>query len=200
MLMCVLKNSSAGSSRRELNTCQLFFIDSGPSTVPQSNLIARLESDADEGQGTTGVVAAWVDSDDERITVSLASDSRLRKLRNAESEDLVNGREYTTRLRRHFERLYPVPDWANPSAEVKQCHKKRRRSSIASDSSGEDPSADDMSIDFEDLSAQPLAKLIQNTNPLVKRPSPGRKKLRSEVIDIQRTKDVGLAQPVRTLL
>jgi U3 small nucleolar RNA-associated protein 18 len=42
----------------------------------------------------------WEDSDDERILVSLASNPRLRKLRLMESEDLVNGKEYTERLRR----------------------------------------------------------------------------------------------------
>ena len=44
--------------------------------------------------------AAWEDSDDERLTVSLAGDARLRKLRVSAAEDLVDGREYTKRLRR----------------------------------------------------------------------------------------------------
>lgn len=157
-----------------------------------------LDDNDDQAGGTSG--PTWVDSDDERMVISLASHSRLRKLRITESEDLINGREYTKRLRRQFERLYPVPDWANPSSMVKS--KKRRRSS-ASDDSGRHDSADDMSIDSDDLSVQPLAKLLQNATDLIKTTSgssSGRKKLRPEVIDIQRIKDVGLAQPVSTHL
>lgn len=141
--------------------------------------------------------AAWVDSDDDRILVSLASNPRLRKLRNTESEDLVNGREYTKRLRRQFERLCPVPGWAIPSTAVKPSHKRPRQLTNTSEGSSDDASADEMSIDSEDLSVQPLAKLLQNTTDLVKTSS-GRGRLRPEVIDMQRTKDVGLAQPVRS--
>lgn len=164
--------------------------------MPQSSL-ERVDSPDTDDVGGRGA-AAWVDSDDDRIVVSLASNPRLRKLRNIESEDLVNGREYTKRLRRQFERLCPVPAWANPSAAVKPSHKRQRRLTNASRSSSDDPSADEMSIDSEDLSVQPLAKLLQNTIDLVKPSSSGRGKLRSEALDIQRTKDVGLAQPVRS--
>lgn len=140
-----------------------------------------------------------MDSDDERIVVSLASNSRLRKLRIAESEDLISGREYTKRLRRQFERLYPVPDWANPAA-TRQDSKKRRRK-LNQNYSSDDASADDMSIDSDDLSVQPLATLLQNTTGFLKVPSSSsaRRKLRPEVIEIQRTKDVGLPQPVSSL-
>lgn len=145
--------------------------------------------------------AAWVDSDDERIVVSLASNPRLRKLRIAESEDLISGKEYTKRLRRQFERLCPVPDWANSLVVAKSASKKRRRPSHG-DNCAEDASADDMSVDSDDLSVQPLAALLQNTTELLRKPSSysARRKLRPEVINVQRTKDVGLAQPVSSLL
>ncbi|KAG4304204.1 hypothetical protein PORY_002385 [Pneumocystis oryctolagi] len=55
---------------------------------------------------------AWEDSDDERLTISLVSVGRLRKLRKSETDDVVNGREYCMRLREQFERINPVPDWA----------------------------------------------------------------------------------------
>lgn len=186
---------SAGSSKHELNFYQLFFLDTKPSAVPQSSLDQVDSPDVDEVGGRGA--AAWVDSDDDRIMVSLASNPRLRKLRNTESEDIVNGREYTKRLRRQFERLHAVPGWAIPSAAVKPSHKRRRRLTNTSKSSSADPSEDEMSIDSEDLSVQPLAKLLQDTTDLVKTSS-GRGKLRPEAIDIQRTKDVGLAQPVRS--
>ena len=131
--------------------------------------------------------------------VSLASNPRLRKLRFTESEDLVNGSEYTRRLRQQFERLYPVPEWANPSARRKSTQKARRRSSDSSGSIGEDGSASDTSLESDDLSTQPLTKLMRNTTSLLRTTLPtstGAKKLRPEILDIQRTNDVGITQPV----
>lgn len=156
----------------------------------------------DEGNiSSGGNPPAWVDSDDERMVISLASNPRLRKLRVSESEDLVNGKEYTKRLRRQFERLNPIPDWANPSGTNRP--RKRRRTSRDADSSDESSSGDEMAVDDDDLSVQPLAKLLQNADSLTQTTSAnpsGRKRLRPEVIDIQRTKDVGGIQPVSVSL
>ena len=136
------------------------------------------------------------------MVVSLASNPRLRKLRTTESEDLVNGKEYAKRLRRQFERLYPVPEWANPTA-TKNRHSKRkkRRMSDPVDSSHQG-SDDAMSLDHDDLSAQPLARLLQNASSLVQStPAPGtRRRLRPDVLDVQRLKDVGSAQPVNHIV
>ena len=167
-----------------------------PDLLPQSKSKQKTTLSDD------GNAAAWVDSDDERIVVSLASNPRLRKLRFTQSEDLVNGREYSKRLRCQFERLYPVPDWTNPSSAKRVATKKRRKASSASESSEANASADDMSVGSDDLSTRPLAKLLQSTHSLTQLTSTGseiRKKLRAEVIDIHRTKDVGTAQPVRLL-
>ena len=167
------------------------------------DLLPTATSEGDGAQSDGGDPPAWVDSDDERIVVSLASNPRLRKLRVSETEDLVNGKEYTKRLRRQFERLYPVPEWANPSAAKTRAHRKRRKTSNSSDSSDVNNSTDEMSLDSDDLSSQPLAKLLQNATSLTQ-PTPtastSRKKLRPEVIDIHRIKDVGTAQPVITSL
>lgn len=141
---------------------------------------------------------AWTDSDDERIVVSLASNPRLRKLRFTEAEDLVDGREYTKRLRQQFQRLYPVPEWADPLSR-KKVRKRRRRLLDNSVSSESDGPASDMSFEPEELSAQPLTKLMRNTMSIIDTTTSARstrQKLRPEVIDIQRTKDVGDAQPV----
>ena len=195
-------DESTYSYRIKLTFSQLFFIDSRPSVVDVPDLFLAHNSDENKAQSDHGDLPAWIDSDDERIVVSLASNPRLRKLRIAETEDLVNGNEYTKRLRRQFERLYPVPEWANPSAAKKQAPRKRRKTSNSSDSSDINVSGDEMSIDSDELSTQPLAKLLQNTTSLTQ-PTPtasaSRKKLRSEVIDIHRTKDVGTAQPVSSL-
>ncbi len=56
-----------------------------------------------------------------------------------------------------------------------------------------------MDIDYDELSAKPLADILRSTDDLT-RPSSGGKgkrgKIRPEVLDIQRTKDVGITQPV----
>lgn len=44
----------------------------------------------------------WVDSDDERLTISLASYNQRRKLRDTEVDDVVSGTEYSRRLRRQY--------------------------------------------------------------------------------------------------
>ena len=115
-----------------------------------------------------------------------------------ESEDLISGVEYSKRLREQFERLYPVPEWVNPPLQQRSVKNGRRRSQ-SSLSMDEDGATSDVSTDSDDLSTQPLAKLLKTT-AFLQEPSltqsRGRRKLRAEVIDIQRTKDVGDAQPV----
>ena len=142
---------------------------------------------------------AWIDSDDDRISVSLASNTRLRKLRNTETEDVINGREYIKRLRRQYERLHPTPEWARHPAGKTSERKRRRRSSVGSQGdSFSDASGSDMSLD-DDLSAsstQSLAELLRTAGSLIQaelfstdQPRK-RRKLRPEVIDIQKTKSV----------
>ncbi|KAL9110905.1 MAG: hypothetical protein Q9187_007993, partial [Circinaria calcarea] len=172
----------------------LFFLDSGPSTNLTKDLILAPPFE-EEYETEQGDPPAWVDSDDERISVSLASNPRLRKLRRNEGEDIVSGREYTKRLREQFERLYPVPEWANPSASKSTSRRKRRRASQTNTDSENDSSANESSIDSDSLSAQPLAKLLQNASSFTSTSSSGKHKLRPETIDMQRSKDVGATQP-----
>jgi len=111
---------------------------------------------------------------------------------------LINGKEYTKRLRRQFERLYPIPEWIYTSAATKRPHKKRRRASNSSGSSEALASGDDSPVDSGELSAQPLARLLQNAGLTQSVPvdPKHKRKLRPEIIDVQRIKDVGTAQPV----
>lgn len=110
-----------------------------------------------------------------------------------EGEDVVSGREYTKRLRKQFERLHTVPEWAQASTRPA---KRRRRSSAASGSSN---SSDDegMDVDDRDLSTLPLARLLQDARSLARTSAVTTKKskLRPEVIDIQRTRDIPGVQP-----
>ncbi|OBS26547.1 hypothetical protein FPOA_00490 [Fusarium poae] len=123
---------------------------------------------------------AWEDSDDDRLAVSLAGATRLRKLRKTEAEDLVSGTEYSQRLRQQYLRLNPLPAWARESNGRPT---KRRRSSAASNSS------DDSDSDSE-VSAQPLEKFLRDVNSLAGVGSTQKKRLRPEVIDIQRTREI----------
>lgn len=132
--------------------------------------------------------------------VSLASDTRLRKLRLTEGEDLINGKEYIKRLQQQFERLYPRPDWADASTTQKP--RKKRRGTSAPESSEDGEDSDAMSVDLEDISLQPLSKLLQSAAPLTKafNTDSAYRKLRPDTIDVQRTKDIGGVQPVRLSL
>ncbi|KAF5864409.1 hypothetical protein ETB97_007748 [Aspergillus alliaceus] len=164
----------------------LFFLDSGAGPV-STDLAESLEppSEAAEDDGAE-ITAVWHDSDDDLLTVSLASQQRLRKLRVAESEDVVSGKEYVKRLRRHFQQLHPTPKWAIPEQQKGHGDTDSER-------------ADDMDTDDEEqTSVQPLGKLLQGAADLTKLEdtrSGGKRRLRQEVIDIQRLKDVGRDQP-----
>ncbi|KAJ6113767.1 hypothetical protein N7523_007084 [Penicillium sp. IBT 18751x] len=168
----------------------LFFLDSGDAPAP--NEITAMETPSDE-DSEGDIPAVWHDSDDERIAVSLAGKARLRKLRVTESEDVINGTEYVRRLRRQYQRLHPTPEWANPELAAK------RRKINADDSDVDSDQEMESDEEEEQLSMQPLAKLLQNSTNLTRiednARSGGKRKLRQEVLDIQRLKDVGKAQP-----
>lgn len=71
------------------------------------------ESDMSTDSDSSTTPDAWSDSDDDRITISVASHKRLRKLRVNEEEDLMRGKQYCKRLRAQFERIFPRPEWAD---------------------------------------------------------------------------------------
>ena len=85
---------------------------------------------------------AWTDPDDVNIRVSLANNKRLRKLRDAVSEDVVKGPQYESKLRREFEKINPVPEWAAKARSKIRVKSKRRRVS-ASGSEDEGSEEDD---------------------------------------------------------
>jgi U3 small nucleolar RNA-associated protein 18 len=173
---------------------QLFFLDSGPSPALAKALIPSSTPDHEDVH-TGRDRPAWEDSDDERIMVSLASATRLRKLRRTEEEDVINGKEYIRRLRQQFEKLNPVPDWVDDAAHS-QPRRKRRRTTNGAESSSEEESDDEMEVD-NDSYAQPLARLLRDASSLVKsNPAISRKrKLQPEVLDIQRMRDIANGGP-----
>jgi U3 small nucleolar RNA-associated protein 18 len=171
----------------------LFFFDSGPVAAPAGSVaVAQVEESDDDDE------PAWEDSDDERLVVSLASLPQLRKLRETAEDDMVNGKEYARRLRKQYERLYPAPDWAVHATGA--ANKKRRRT-MDDDESG-DESASDMDVDEDDLSTQPLARLLKDADIFSRTSTRGptkKRKLQAGTIDIQRLKDVSKAGPVSIL-
>jgi U3 small nucleolar RNA-associated protein 18 len=185
-------SDESGAEEADLDTVadqDLFFFDAGPVPAPAGSVAAKAaESDEEDGK------PAWEDSDDERLVVSLASVPKLRKLRETADDDMVNGKEYARRLRKQYQRLYPTPDWAVHATG--KANKKRRRT-MDDDESGEE-SASDMDVDEEDLSTQPLARLLKDADILSRtsRIVAKRRKLQAGTIDIQRLKDVAKAGPV----
>jgi U3 small nucleolar RNA-associated protein 18 len=179
-----------------LDDAALFFTDMGD----RDGAVATV-GDGDAGSDDETLQsrhpAAWEDSDDERTMVSLQAVPRLRKLRKTEAEDVVSGKDYTRRLRKQFELLNPAPEWARSA--MQQPARKKRRLSAEGSEDNEDFSADEMDIDGDVPSAQPLAALLQNAESLTRAsnllPGSKKRKLRPEVIDIQRTKDIPGIQP-----
>ncbi|OJD27821.1 hypothetical protein ACJ73_00771 [Blastomyces percursus] len=179
-----------------VDDADLFFLDSG---TAGADLEFPIVQGAPDYQQENEPPAAWEDSDDERITISLAGNNRLRKLRFTEQDDVVTGSEYIRRLRKQFERLHPAPDWANPSNITGGRSAKRKKTGAQSDDEN-GLGSDHMDTDEEEeMSLQPLARLLQNAGNLTKgennAKSGGKRKLRQEVLDIQRMKDVGKGQP-----
>ncbi|KAI9846943.1 MAG: hypothetical protein M1838_001079 [Thelocarpon superellum] len=147
-----------GKDLEGVDDADLFFLDAGPAIIDQDLIVPDVVTEEDPTL-RGDAIPAWEDSDDERLTVSLANNPRLRKLRINGREDLITGKEYIRRLRRH---------------------------------------QDEMDVDSEEqLSARPLAKLLQNGMDLTKSSANGAKssRLRPEILDIQRTKDIPGSQP-----
>lgn len=168
----------------------LFFFDSGPVAAPAGSVAVTKAEESDDDDEP-----AWEDSDDERLVVSLASVPQLRKLRETAEDDMVNGKEYARRLRKQYERLYPAPSWATHATGA--ANKKRRRT-MDDDESGAE-SGSDMDLDEEDLSTQPLARLLKDADIFSRSSARGptkKRKLQAGTIDIQRLKDVSKAGPV----
>lgn len=107
---------------------------------------------------------------------------------------MVNGREYSKRLRRQYELLNGRPEWAQTALQ-KPARKKRRLSDAGS---SDEEAGSEMDIDEDSPSVAPLSKLLQDASSLVRQSGPGvgkKRKLRPEVLDIQRTKDIAGTQP-----
>lgn len=178
-----------------LDDSALFMLDTGTGATAKQLTTTTTSAQEEE---ETGPQPAWADSDDERLTVSLAGARQLRKLRETDADDLVSGAEYARRLRQQYLKFHPLPAWAKEAAAAavaaKDGKKKRRRRSSAAGSSasesgasGSDASDDDEDDDF---SALPLEKFLRDASALSGEGRRKKRKLRPEVLDIQRTRDI----------
>jgi WD40 repeat protein len=171
----------------DIQDADLFMLDTGLEDAVGKASRSQITAQKAEQAGAP----AWEDSDDDRLEVSLAGATRLRKLRVAEAEDTVSGTEYSRRLRQQFERLNPPPAWAKQNSEERSSSKRRRRRSSNSAASGSDSSEDsEMGSDSDDATAQPLEKFLRDVNQLAGLGGSKKRRLRPEVIDIQRTRDI----------
>ena len=121
----------------------------------------------------TAAAPAWTDPDDTTLQVSLASDNRLRKLREGPEEDSVGGQEYEQRLRKQFEKINPTPEWAS---NARKKAKKRKRQSGSGDEEGFD-------------------HLLSSTNGLLGSNSTQRLPLPSGTLSIERLRDANQGAP-----
>ncbi|KAG6007838.1 hypothetical protein E4U21_005424 [Claviceps maximensis] len=156
-----------------VDDADLFVIDAGAggSMTKHATISSKMEQNEE---------VAWEDSDDDRLVVSLSSNSKLRRLRTTQEDDLVSGAEYSRRLRQQYLRVNPAPAWAKETSD--RPIKRRRRSSASSGFSSDDSD--------EDTSAQPLAEFLRNVKQLAGLGGSDTRKLRAEVIDIQKSRDI----------
>ncbi|KAK0659219.1 putative U3 small nucleolar RNA-associated protein 18 [Cercophora samala] len=173
---------------KNVDDAMLFMVDT---VGGGEGVIAHAEKKAEESVDKP----AWEDSDDERLTVSLAGVGRLRKLREFEGEDVVNGTAYSERLRAQYLRMYPLPEWARPAE--KKTRRTRRRSSAAGGgseesglSAGEEMDSDEEGEEYDDV--LPLEQFLRDVNAFAEDDtrSTKRRKLAPETLDIQRTRDI----------
>ena len=118
---------------------------------------------------------AWADPDDLGVQVSLASNKRLRKLRDTAAEDEIGGRDYERRLRRQFEKLNPTPKWASDARKKRSTVKRRRSVSPSSSVSEED------------------VDVLTSTGGILKGKQRKSKILSPKIINIERLRDANLS-------
>lgn len=100
----------------QLNDDQLFFVDDGEDKIDEDKMDIddNNETDSDDDSDYSSDESdAWVDSDDEKLHVSLMNTNKTKKLRDTYQEQVINGRKYIQRLRNQFEKIYSRPKWVD---------------------------------------------------------------------------------------
>ncbi|AGO12208.1 AaceriAEL153Wp [[Ashbya] aceris (nom. inval.)] len=169
-----------------LNDDQLFFVDEGADVeggaVGKQDAMDVDQSGEDSDSGDeSGSGAAWSDSDDEHLNVTIGQSNMSKKLRTTYAEKELSSRQYVQRLRQQFEKIYPRPLWVDEHE---------------SDSGDESSSnEDDEQLADGDVSA--LAKILQNTYSYKSHNST---LLPPKTLDIVRLKDANISHPSRSAI
>ncbi|KAI5797906.1 WD40-repeat-containing domain protein [Peziza echinospora] len=188
--------NSKGADLEAVNDDELFQLDFG---VPSAAAPDAMDHDGDvvdlttEDAEPTGPPPAWIDSDDERVTISLTSQNRLKKYRETFTDDVVTGSDYIRRLRQQYERVYPVPKWALPQDDPQESKRRRRNSDSDSDSASSSSGGEDGDIDAP-TSAAPLSSLLQSSEGYISKPE-NTTSLRPSTINISRLRDANHLAP-----
>ncbi|KAI0662344.1 WD40 repeat-like protein [Cubamyces menziesii] len=128
-----------GNEYQDVSDDELFALDEAP--PDQSTSVASAPFNL-PGPSTSRKASAWTDADDTTLEVSLATDKRRRKLRDALAEDTVGGRDYERRLRRQYEKINPTPEWASNARKrlhsTSAAGKRRRSTSSETEAEEED--------------------------------------------------------------
>ncbi|KAK3842702.1 MAG: WD40-repeat-containing domain protein [Linnemannia gamsii] len=175
----------------------MFFMDAGPTPMERGEIdedeededmereeIGQADDEEEEG-ASEDEEPAWVDDDDKTLSISLKSANRLKKLRKQEAEDVVNGEDYEQRLRRQFEKVYPVPNWAQPEGS-----RKRRRGG---------PGAIDSDSDYSDEEEQQEDNIMMSSKGFLEK-SPRLRVLSSESILVTRVKNANQMAPSKSVI
>lgn len=181
------ESAPGATGLEDLDDSALFTLDTGSGIggkqlVPVAKVVDEAEPQP-----------AWIDSDDERLTVSLASVGSLRRLRETEADDLIDGAEYARRLRKQYLQVNGLPAWVKDATSDRKTKHRRRSSAASSSSASANDSDASGSNDDDDVSALPLEKFLRDANAIGGDGDGGRRKkrkLRPEVISIQRTRDI----------
>ncbi|KAL4254939.1 WD repeat UTP18 family protein [Abortiporus biennis] len=136
---------------------------------------------------------AWQDPDDVNIEVSISTNKRLRKLRDAPSDDILGGKEYERRLRRQFEKINGTPEWAakarkkvkETSGKILARKDKRRRDELSSEEEEGESEGDD------EKEGDEYESILASTGGILGRPKS--KTLAKGILNIERLRDANIS-------
>ncbi|AEY96832.1 FAEL153Wp [Eremothecium gossypii FDAG1] len=174
-----------GTEIGHLNDDQLFFVDEGADTEggdgePEAMEVDQVSEESDSGE-ESGSSAAWSDSDDEHLNVTIGQTNMSKKLRTTYAEKELSSRQYVQRLRQQFEKIYPRPLWVDE-------HESE---------SGYESSANEDSEQLVDGDVSALAKILHNTYSYKAQSS---SLLSPKTLDIVRLKDANVSHPSRSAI
>lgn len=157
-------------SESESEDSELFFVDKDA---------AESDSDAmstdEEGSEDTEDTETYVWNDEDEYKVDLTASNRLKKLRNSQAENTITSKEFETRLRTQFLKLYKPPKWTQVSSLAAE-----------NENDSENYLSDD---DDEEIKANPLKDLLAKTSAYTLKPEQ-LSLLPTSDIDIQKLADV----------